>query len=134
MTGCEWIVEGHGCTAASLCDVDGLARLFDAVVADLSLRPVQPPVWHVFPGAGGITGLLLLAESHLTCHTFPEYGSICVNLFCCRPRPEWDFQAELAVRFGAQRVTVRRLDRPYGAEPGTAESVAVPEAPAVTMR
>lgn len=133
MTGCEWIVEGHGCTAASLRDVERLARLFDAVVADLTLRPVQSPVWHVFPGPGGVTGLLLLAESHLACHTFPEHGSICLNLFCCRPRPDWDFATELAARFGARRVDVRRLDRPYGGADADAQAPAA-VAPAVTAR
>jgi S-adenosylmethionine decarboxylase len=114
MTGREWIVEGHGCDPAALCDQHVLARLLDAIVADLALRPVRPPVWHTFPGAGGVTGLLLLAESHLACHTFPEHGSICLNLVCCRPRPDWDFASELAARLGARAVDVRRVDRPYG--------------------
>ena len=56
----------------------------------------------------------LLAESHLACHTFPEHGSICLNLFCCKPRPDWDFAGELATRLGARAVKVRSLDRPYG--------------------
>jgi S-adenosylmethionine decarboxylase len=59
--------------------------------------------------------MVLLAESHLTVHTFPEHGSLCLNLFCCRPRPEWAFAAELRARFGADHVTVRALDRPYAA-------------------
>ncbi len=118
MAGREWIVDAHGCEAAVLRDQRALSDLFDAIVAGCALRPVCPPTWHVFPGAGGITGLLLLAESHLACHTFPEHGSLCLNLFCCRPRGDWDFQGEIAARFGARAVMVRRVDRPY--EPGTA--------------
>jgi S-adenosylmethionine decarboxylase len=114
MMGREWIVDAHGCDPAALTDERALSNLFDAMVAGLALRPVRPATWHVFPGAGGITGLLLLAESHLTCHTFPEHGSLCLNLFCCRPREDWDFDRQLASRFGAHTVHVRRVDRPYG--------------------
>jgi S-adenosylmethionine decarboxylase len=55
----------------------------------------------------------MLRESHLACHTFPEYGSICLNLFCCRPRAEYDFAGELARRLGADSVRVRLIERPY---------------------
>lgn len=122
MIGREWIVEAHGCDPAALCDQQRLEDLFDAMVRDLGLRPVCPPVWHAFPGPGGVTGVLLLAESHLACHTFPEHRSICLNLFCCRPREDWDFSTQLAARLGAVTVDVRRVDRPYG---GVATATAV---------
>jgi S-adenosylmethionine decarboxylase len=73
--------------------------------------------WHQFPDSGGITGMTVLTESHLACHSFPEYGTLCLNLFCCRPRPEWDFAQLLRSIVGAQTVNVRRLDRPYAAAP-----------------
>jgi S-adenosylmethionine decarboxylase len=113
--GREWVVDAHGCDRAALADLHLLKSLFDRMVADLSLRPVAEAAWHRFPGPGGITGLWLLAESHLACHTFPEHGSMCLNLFCCRARPEWDYAAGLAEMFGATRVTVRALDRRYAA-------------------
>ncbi len=59
--------------------------------------------------------MVLLAERYLTVHTFPEHNSLCLNLFCCRPRPEWAFDAELRTRFGADLVTVRAVDRPCAA-------------------
>src|SRR5687768_13997444 len=114
MHGCEWIVEAHGCEPAALASLEKLSGLFARIIDALDLRPVGQPVWHRFPGPGGITGLCLLSESHLTCHTFPEHGSLCLNLYCCRPRPDWNFDAELKREFGARAVNVRRLDRPYG--------------------
>lgn len=112
MPGCEWVIEAHACDPASLSDLPKLRGLFATIVEGLSLHPLGKGCWHQFPG-GGITGLTMLAESHITCHTFPEYGSLCLNVFCCRPRPDLDFETRLRHEFGASSVQVRRLERPY---------------------
>ncbi len=108
-------MEASGCPASRLKDRRRLAALFRAVVKDLDLHPVGAVHWHRFPGPGGLTGLWMLRESHLACHTFPEFGSACFNLFCCRPRPAWAWRAACASLLGAKSVRVRRLRRPYGA-------------------
>ncbi len=121
--GIEWVVEAHGCSAEALRSAKPLRDLFERMIAELNLSQVGETQWHKFPNMGGITGLCLLSESHLACHTFPEFGSLCLNLFCCVPREPWDFHGELAKAFGATAVTVRTLSRPYGlAEGFTSES------------
>ena len=107
MPGVEWIVEAHGCPPEGLRDLDLLRTLF------LALHTVGEILWHQFPNTGGVTGLALLSESHLTCHTFPEHGSICLNLFSCRPRPRWDFETGLREFLGAADVSVRDVARDY---------------------
>jgi S-adenosylmethionine decarboxylase len=115
MSGIEWVVEAHGCEASTLVELAKLRHLFEALIEGLALHPVGVANWHQFPGAGGITGLQLLQESHLACHTFPEFGSLCLNVFCCRPRPQADFDSLLKQDFGATSVQVRQIERPYQA-------------------
>jgi S-adenosylmethionine decarboxylase len=38
---------------------------------------------HEFPSSGGITGVALLAESHMSIHTWPEKGYAAVDVFMC---------------------------------------------------
>jgi S-adenosylmethionine decarboxylase len=114
-TGREWLVEAFGCDAERLTRVDALQRLFEVAVQELALHPVGDAVWHQFPAPGGITGLWLLAESHLTVHTFPEFKSACINLFCCTPRRSWEWDVRLAALLGATDVRVRSVTRAYGA-------------------
>lgn len=108
--GVEWVVDAFGCTAESTGSIDTLGQLIDRLVRDLDLHPVAPPLWRTFDG-GGVTGLLLLSESHFTCHSFPEMGFVAFNLYCCRQRSGWSWEAQLAELFGATRVVVRELVR-----------------------
>lgn len=86
MNGTEWVVEAHGCDPVRLASVPALHTVFATIIAELDLHPVGEALWHQFPSPGGITGMQMLAESHLTVHTFPEHASLCLNLFCCTPR------------------------------------------------
>lgn len=111
MSGTEWIVDAHGCDPESLRSTAALQSLFERVVREVGLSAAGDPVWRVFPGEGGITGLQLLTESHLACHTFPETGFAAFNLYCCRPRAAWPWADRLREEIGASEVKVTTLAR-----------------------
>ncbi|MCA1593464.1 MAG: S-adenosylmethionine decarboxylase [Acidobacteria bacterium] len=110
--GTEWIVDAVGCRAEALADAGILDAVFRRVVAELNLKAVGEAQWHKFPEPGGVTGLLMLTESHLACHTYPEHGVATFNLYCCRARPEWPWVERLTEMLGASKVTVRVCERP----------------------
>ena len=110
IVGTEWLIEAAGCDPASLRDEAAIRGIFTLVIADLGLKSVGS-VWHKFRGEGGVTGLIALTESHLSCHTYPEHGTATFNLYCCRMRPEWDWETNLKKSLGAASVTVTKIDR-----------------------
>ncbi|MGC4116722.1 MAG: S-adenosylmethionine decarboxylase [Myxococcales bacterium] len=118
-TGREWVIDAAGCDPRMLESVEALQALFDAAVRELGLTPVRPAEWVKFPPPGaGVTGFLLLRESHLACHSFPEHGVLAVNLYCCRPRERWNWEQRLAEHVGAKQVGVRTLERGIAALDG----------------
>src|SRR5438067_33375 len=109
--GVEWLVEAVGCRPASLGDLAALRELCSSILTELDLHPLGPGQWHQFPDPGGVTGLVLLAESHFACHTYPEFGLATFNLYCCRPRPAWPWEERLRAALGAEAVRVRAIPR-----------------------
>ncbi len=110
IVGTEWLIEATGCDKAALSDERAIRAVLSSVIDDLGLRSIGS-VWHKFEGEGGVTGLIALTESHLACHTYPEHGTATFNLYCCRTRPEWDWETNLRVSIGASDVTVIKIER-----------------------
>jgi S-adenosylmethionine decarboxylase len=108
--GIEWLVDASGCSPMRLRERSAVLALLDRIVVDMKLRVVSTSV-HVFPEPGGITAMYLLAESHLTIHTFPEAGTATLNAYCCRPRRAAGWRELFGELLGAQRVDVRELTR-----------------------
>src|SRR5687767_152311 len=110
IVGTEWLIEAAKCDADKLRDEAVLRGIFDRVISDLGLK-VLNDVWHTFPGEAGVTGMAMLTESHLTCHTYPEHKTATFNLYCCRTRPGWDWEKHLERLLGAATVTVTMVER-----------------------
>jgi S-adenosylmethionine decarboxylase len=109
--GTEWLIDASGCDGDALADLNRLKTIFDRVISDLELRVVGEIAWVKFPEPGGVTGLALLTESHLACHTYPEFGAATFNLYCCRDRAGWPWEQMLREMLGATEVHVRVFER-----------------------
>lgn len=107
------LADFHGCSAR-LDDV-GLVEqaLRDAVAAagatilDLNL--------HHFGEGQGVTGVALLAESHMSIHTWPEHGYAALDLFLCGHRHDIDAAlGVLAKAFRPADIRKQTVARGYG--------------------
>lgn len=111
VVGIEWLVDAFGCDADRLRSAADLQAVCEHALSELGLTAVGHGLWHTFPYPGGVTGMYLLTESHLACHTYPEHGLATFNLYCCRPRDPWPWEARLGEALGARRVLARSLPR-----------------------
>ncbi|MBO9413621.1 MULTISPECIES: adenosylmethionine decarboxylase [unclassified Ruegeria] len=74
-----------------LLDHHGGSRLTDASYLESALKSaahaagatILSSSFHTFGGHGGITGVLLLAESHISIHTWPEKSYAAIDIFMC---------------------------------------------------
>jgi S-adenosylmethionine decarboxylase len=111
IVGTEWLIEAEECNENLLRDEATLRAVFARIIDDLGLKTLNNPLWHTFGGEGGVTGLVILTESHLACHTYPEYKAATFNLYCCRTRPEWNWEANLKEALGAEDVKITKIER-----------------------
>ena len=109
--GTEWLIEASGCDEAALADLDRLRAVFNRVIHDLDLNVLGEIQWHQFDHPGGVSGLALLSESHLTCHTYPEFRAATFNLYCCRERASWTWETTIKEMLGAKEVKVQVFER-----------------------
>jgi S-adenosylmethionine decarboxylase len=111
IVGTEWLIEAFNCDAQKLRELAVLQDVFARIIKDLGLKTLGAPAWHKFGGEGGVTGLVMLTESHLACHTYPEYQTATFNLYCCRTRPEWNWEANLKAMLCASEINVTKIER-----------------------
>ena len=106
------------CDAALLHRAEALRRVCVDACADAGLTVVAQ-VFHDFgtaPKAAGATGAVVLAESHLAVHTWPERHAVTLDLYVCNFSQDNRSAAETAWRalldaFRPQQVTRRDVER-----------------------
>jgi S-adenosylmethionine decarboxylase len=82
MIGQHVLADFYEVAAGRLVDGDLLADCLGEAARRGGMNPIGPPVLHRFEG-GGLTGYLLLSESHIAFHTYPEYRYIALDIFSC---------------------------------------------------
>jgi S-adenosylmethionine decarboxylase proenzyme len=129
MEGIHLLGEWYGCLADEplLTHADALRDLCRQAVDDSGLTIVGDRFFQFEPQ--GVTGTILLAESHLAIHTWPEAGFVTVDVYVCNYTTDNTAKAERVFRaleaalkprhkrFQAIPRGGRELESPFGAEP-----------------
>lgn len=88
MQGLHLTADLHDCACAPhwLTDASALGERCIEAVAQAGLQAVAQ-LFHTFPatqhGPGGVTATVLLAESHLCVHTWPEQRAVTLDVYVC---------------------------------------------------
>jgi S-adenosylmethionine decarboxylase len=85
------VARGRGVGAHCIVDLWGASHLTDAKVLSTVLETASRAAGatllkiflHEFPSSGGVTGVAVLAESHMSIHTWPERGYAAIDIFMC---------------------------------------------------
>lgn len=104
------LCEYHGCDREVLNSPDAIRVELRAAVTRAGATPVQDLV-HAF-SPHGVTGVIVIAESHFSIHTWPEYGFAAVDLFTCGDTIDpWAAFSHLAQVLGAASHSVVEIRR-----------------------
>ena len=91
-------------------DVETIGRAIEEAVVAIGATLVQSHVHRYSPQ--GVTGLAVLAESHLSLHSWPEYGYLAADVFTCGtltiPRRAVAVFEDI---FAPGRIEVREIER-----------------------
>lgn len=117
MQGLHLIADLRGCAPGTpaLTQPDALRQLCLQAVADSGLQAVGE-LFHRFPAPGGVTGVVLLSESHLAVHTWPELGAVTLDVYVCNLHGDHSAKAaalfeQLQAVFCAAQADTHRLTR-----------------------
>ena len=101
------------CEALAALDPAEIVAAFAAALERAGANVVQTAT-HAFPGAG-LTSVLILRESHAVLHTWPETGTVNIDIFSCSSRLK-SLQAvdELSRFLGSRHKSVQEITRADG--------------------
>ncbi|ADI02214.1 MAG TPA: S-adenosylmethionine decarboxylase proenzyme [Syntrophothermus lipocalidus] len=104
------LAEISGCSFDILNDM----ALVQEIMINAALEAgaeIREYVFHKF-SPQGVSGVVVISESHLAIHTWPELGYAAVDIFTCGQRVNpWDACDYLAERFQATTVNAREIQR-----------------------
>ncbi|MDA1188957.1 MAG: adenosylmethionine decarboxylase [Chloroflexi bacterium] len=90
------VIDGYGGAIGKLQDIEVVRKFLDEYPVAIGMTKIIEPQVYTYRGQKledwGVSGFVLIAESHISVHTFPERGHINIDVFSCK-----DFDTETAL-------------------------------------
>lgn len=106
------MLDCHGCNPDKIADLSYIFNFLDELPDKIGMTKITQP--YVFPYSGlvpedkGVTGIVIIAESHLSFHSFTEKDYFFFDLFSCMP-----FDMERTRKFVLDVFEVKEADTHY---------------------
>lgn len=97
--GVHLMIDGYGASGRMMTDAPALQGLLESLPAEMGMYAICAPVVVAVGGnckkdPGGLSGFVMIAESHISFHTFPARGFVTIDLYTCQC--DLDRQATIA--------------------------------------
>ena len=128
------MLDCRQCDPAKIADVAYIFEVLNTLPERIGMTKITQP--YVFPYSGlvpedkGVTGVVIIAESHLSFHSFSEKDYFFFDLFSCKPFDVEAARQFIVDAFGAQEVETHYVERgrdfPRSTAPGKAPQLREP--------
>lgn len=110
MFGPHLIIDGSRCNTRKLADRILVEQVLNDYPAAIGMTKIGGPYMFEYqapdPAYSGVSGLVVIAESHIAIHTFPELDYFTMDIFSCK-----NFDHEKAIEYIREAFEVREMDR-----------------------
>jgi S-adenosylmethionine decarboxylase proenzyme len=109
------IIDYYECNPQILSSAEQIREILISAVRQAGLHVVLDNFHHFSPH--GVSGVVVIAESHVTIHTWPEHGFAAVDVFICGETKQSErIQTAVQDALKSARMERRTFDRGCGAE------------------
>ena len=109
------IIDGYNGDSQKMQDVDFIYQLLDSYPSQIEMTKISLPKVSKYIGSKpedwGVSGFVLIAESHISIHTFPERSYINIDIFSCKEFDAEQITRDLQQKFGLGEVRSYILNR-----------------------
>lgn len=106
------MLDCYGCDRRKLEDLGLIYKILDDLPDKIGMHKVMPPYVVSYSGLKpedwGISGVVIIAESHISIHTFPEKNYASVDIFSCK-----DFEKRDAVDYIRAALGVKKFEEQF---------------------
>jgi len=109
--GLHLTLDGYGCDKAKLGDMALVFKVLDKLPSAIGMKKITTP--YVMPYDGdkkpedwGISGFVMIAESHISIHTYPEKNYLTADVYSCN-----HFNSDKAVEFLINAFKIKEAEK-----------------------
>lgn len=108
-------IDGFGGDREKLASEELVRELLDRYPGEIGMTKISEPHVRTYigekPEDWGVSGFVLIAESHITIHTFVEHRQVWVDIFSCKEFDATKAILDIKRAFGLKDITTRLLER-----------------------